>query len=166
MFKKKGVLQNFIKILINNIFFFAITNALIIIFYSMFNRYLHKSYQIDYNIISIKYLLLLSLMFSIMSLGSAKNVTKAIRIDERAADEDRIIVSMEKLKWKLKDKGEDFFVFISPLNLGIIRDEILVKFIETEIFITGSQRYVEDIIKLAKFPYSSIEIIKEPGGLI
>lgn len=159
MLKRRGIIKTFTRLFINTTFFYVVMNSLTIVIQIIGNKYFNKNYLIDYSTVSLTYILLIPLTLSILLLGNNKYITKAVRIDEKATDENRIKDAIEDLKWHLKEQTEDSLTFVSPLGLGVFREEINVSFSDMEIYITGPGRYVEDMIRLAKFPYASFEII-------
>lgn len=158
MIRKRGTLYTFARLFINNFIMFYLIYTVSIIFQILCNTYLNTSLSINYDTGSYYFIFLISITFSLMMISGSIRISKAIRIDEKSIDENRIKAAMSKMKWTMRDYSEDAYLFNSPLGFGMLKEEMIIKFVETEIHISGPRRNVDDFIRLAKFPYASFEI--------
>jgi hypothetical protein len=140
--------------------FFCIATILIELIEKLSNVIFNTRYIINYYIFNYSYVIPIYLFFSFLMLSSGIYITIAIRIDDKDIEAISIKQVMDKMKWKLKDENENTIIFSSPVNIGLLMDEMVIEFIDNEIHITGPRESVKRAISRSNFLYTPYEIKK------
>lgn len=163
MIRSKKSLAVFFRLAVNIAFVFIATYGSVILVMSICNTLFNTSFNIDYSDLRLTYIIPLSLITSLLTLTHNLYATMAVRIDDRTEAIYMIEDAAEGMKWRMEDRGEDFITFVSPLREGIFREEITIKFIDAEAYISGPQKSIESLIKRAHFPYEA-SVISNPSS--
>ncbi|MDF2521050.1 MAG: hypothetical protein K0R84_1678 [Clostridia bacterium] len=158
MIRSKKSLAVYFRLAVNTAFVFIATYGSVIVVMSICNTLFNTSFTIDYSDLRLTYIIPLSLITSLLTLTHNLYTTMVVRIDDRTEASYMIEDAAEGMKWRMEDRGEDFITLVSPLREGIFKEEITIKFTDTEAFISGPHKSVERLISFAKFPYKASEI--------
>ncbi|MGE5630204.1 MAG: hypothetical protein ACM3TR_03800 [Caulobacteraceae bacterium] len=150
----KNRIFTLIKLLLSHFIVLASINIIII----SFKRLYHIAFFRDYEIYSFTSLIAISFLLSLMKLSDYLYIKKAIRIDDRLGDIQKVKDTMQRMNWKIESEHDDAIVFKSVFSFGIWIDRIRVNFTDTEIHILGSKEYVKRLVSLANFTYEAYDI--------
>lgn len=143
-----------VKLFVSHLIVFTSMNIIIILLKRFFQMDLFKEYEVY----SFTALVFVSFLLSLITLSDYIYIKKAIRIDDRFGDVQKVKDAMQRLKWKIESEYDDTIVFKSKFLFGIWIDRIRVTFTDTEIHILGSKEYVKKLISIANFTYKAYDL--------
>ncbi len=143
-----------VKLFVSHLIVLTSINIIII----LLKRFFQIDFLREYEVYSFTALVIISFLFSLITLSDYIYIKKAIRMDDKFGDVQKVKDAMKRLKWKIESEYDDVIVFKSTFSFGIWIDRIRINFSDTEIHIWGSKEYVKKLISLANFTYEAYDI--------